>query len=81
MRRCTRCGSELNEQAKVCPVCGTPVDEERAHLRRMVVVMLVAAIVVAALLVLRSRQLSGAADDLTAAALAIGTAAAMRPLQ
>ena len=59
MRRCTRCGSELNEQAKVCPVCGTPVDEERAHLRRMVVVMLVAAIVVAAAERRRRRSYGG----------------------
>lgn len=77
MRRCARCGSELNERATVCPVCGTPVDEERAHLRRMVVIMLVAAVVVAALLVFRSRQLSAGASDIAAAMRAVGCAVAM----
>ncbi|PAU69357.1 hypothetical protein B1400_0919 [Bifidobacterium italicum] len=71
MRRCTRCGSELNERAKVCPVCGTPVDGERAHLRRMVVAMLVAAVVVAALLVVRSRQLGLGGAGVTSEAAAV----------
>ncbi|WP_207761158.1 zinc-ribbon domain-containing protein [Bifidobacterium anseris] len=79
MRRCTRCGSEINDKAKVCPVCGMPVDEERAHLRRMVVIMLVAVIVVAALLVLRSRQLSAGADGLAVPVSTVGIVA-MYPL-